>query len=73
MMKYLKGEDNKVADALSRYYSSDKPRETHNIATYVNADARLDPEGDNLTIAHNAELSAFQVSILPSEEREEVI
>ena len=73
MMKYLKGEDNKVADALSRYFSSDEPGETHDIAAYVNADARLDPEGDDLTIACTAELTAFQVSIIPSEEREEVI
>ena len=72
-MKYLKGEDNKVADALSCYFSSDEPGETHNIAAYVNADARLDPEGNDLTIPRTAELTAFQVSIIPSEEREEVI
>jgi hypothetical protein len=50
-MQYLKGEKNKVADALSRYFASDKPDERHDISTYVNADSRLDPSGEDLTIA----------------------
>ena len=60
-MQYLKGEKNKVADSLSRYYASDKPGETHDISAYVNADSRLDPEGEDLTIARTAELFAFRV------------
>jgi len=45
---YVKGETNLVADALSRYYESDNWDETKDTPQYVNADARLDPEGEDL-------------------------
>jgi hypothetical protein len=45
---YVKGETNLVADALSRYYENDQWDESHDEAQYVNADARLDPEGEDL-------------------------
>jgi hypothetical protein len=70
-MQYLKGEKNKVADALSRYFASNKPDERHDISTYVNADSRLDPSGEDLTIARTAELYSFKVSTLPEYGREE--
>ena len=45
---YVKGETNLVADALSRYFESDCWDELHEASQYVNADARLDPEGEDL-------------------------
>jgi hypothetical protein len=62
-MKYLKGEKNKVADCLSRYFANNKPDERHDISAYVNADARLDLDGEDLMIAWAAELFAFKADI----------
>ncbi|KAG8719335.1 hypothetical protein FRC09_011299 [Ceratobasidium sp. 395] len=45
---YVSGESNVVADALSRRYESDEPDEVRNPHEYVNADVRLDPEGEDL-------------------------
>jgi len=45
---YVKGETNLVADALSRYYENDEWDESPDGSLYVNADTRLDPEGENL-------------------------
>ena len=50
-MEYIEGPTNKVADSLSCYYISDEPGEIHDISEYVNADTRLDPDGDDLPIA----------------------
>ena len=64
-MMYLKGEKNKVADSLSRYFSMDKPGKDHSLVSYVNADARLDPNADDLPIARKAELIAMHVGVTP--------
>jgi len=45
---YIKGETNLVADALSRYYENDLWDEEIDKSQYVNADARLDPKGEDL-------------------------
>ena len=45
---YVKGETNLVADALSRYYENDNWDESYEASQYVNADSRLDPEGEDL-------------------------
>jgi len=45
---YVKGETNLVADTLSRYYESNNWDEMKDTPQYVNADARLDPEGEDL-------------------------
>jgi len=45
---YVKGESNLVADALSRYYESNNWDEKYEASQYVSADARLDPEGEDL-------------------------
>ena len=45
---YVKGEHNKVADCLSRYFESDTSKDVHDAHEYVNADARIDPEGEDL-------------------------
>jgi len=45
---YIKGETNLVADTLSRYYKSDNWDEAKDAPQYVNVDARLNPEGEDL-------------------------
>src|SRR6266850_1240509 len=60
-MEYIQGTTNLVADSLSRYYHSDEPDERHDILAYVNADARLDPEGDNLPIMRATELVSMRM------------
>ena len=45
---YVKGETNLVADMLSRYYKTDNWDDLHETPVYVNADAWLDPEGEDL-------------------------
>lgn len=47
-IQYVKGVSNKVADSLSRYYQSDTDDDNHPTHDYVNADSRLDPEGEDL-------------------------
>ncbi|KAF8626390.1 hypothetical protein AX15_004888 [Amanita polypyramis BW_CC] len=72
-MEYLKGEKNVVADALSRYFASNEPGKTHDVSAYVNADFRLDPERNDLTIARTAELIAFKVDAYPNSGRKELV
>src|SRR3981189_3089446 len=50
------GVDNKVADCLSRYYENDTGDESHPDHIYVNADARLDPDGELLPTDRYMEL-----------------
>ncbi|SJL16373.1 uncharacterized protein ARMOST_19895 [Armillaria ostoyae] len=45
---YIKGENNKVADCLSRYYENDSADDVHVAQDYVRADARIDPDGEDL-------------------------
>lgn len=45
---YVMGEDNKVADCLSRYYENDELDEVHSVNEYVRADVRMDPSGEEL-------------------------
>ncbi|KAI0070794.1 hypothetical protein K474DRAFT_1608020, partial [Panus rudis PR-1116 ss-1] len=59
-IEYIKGEDNKVADCLLRYYASDRLGETHPNHEYVNADWRLDKEGDDLLFDRLAEVCAMR-------------
>jgi hypothetical protein len=51
-IRYIKGELNKVADALSRYYEHDYWTEVPEIQDYVNTDVRLDPDHDDLPKEH---------------------
>lgn len=56
---YVKGEENVVADCLSRYHESDLPSESHPRHYYVNADERLDPDGEALPMGRAQELRAM--------------
>ena len=47
-IRYVKGEMNKVADALSRYFESDTWEDTVPPEEFVNADAQLDPDLDDI-------------------------
>ena len=59
---HVPGKDNKVADCLSRYYEEDNADEIHPIQEYVNVDARLDPEWDDLPGNRVQELRAGRVT-----------
>jgi len=45
---YIKGELNRVADCLSRYYENDTIQDVHMYDEYVRADARIDLAGEDL-------------------------
>ena len=45
---YVKGKLNKVAYCLSWYYENDTSADVHEPHKYIHADARMDPEGDDL-------------------------
>jgi len=47
-IRYIKGPDNEVADSLSQYYRNDTKEDNTPFHCYVNADIRLNPEGDDL-------------------------
>jgi hypothetical protein len=47
-IRYVKGELNKVADVLSRYYEHDYWTEVPEMQDYINANVRLDPDHDDL-------------------------
>jgi RNase H-like domain found in reverse transcriptase len=53
---HVDGVDNKVADCLSQYYENDTGDESHPEHIYVNADARLDPDGELLPTDRYMEL-----------------
>ena len=57
---YVKGETNKVADALSRYYLTDRVDEVHPSHIYVNADVRLDPTGEFLSDERMGEVARIR-------------
>ena len=58
IMMHIDGVDNKVADCLSCYYENDTSEDNHSENTYVNADIRLDPEGELLPTDRYMELRA---------------
>ncbi|KAJ3543853.1 hypothetical protein NM688_g5811 [Phlebia brevispora] len=66
-IEYVKGETNKVADCLSRYYLNDADGEVHPYDDYVSIDVRLDPEGEDLPQDHLAEVRAMRIGLLPSD------
>ncbi|KAG6881217.1 hypothetical protein C0995_002595, partial [Termitomyces sp. Mi166 len=44
------GELNKVADCLLQYFESDTIDDVHNVYDYVQADKRIDPEGEDFPL-----------------------
>ena len=59
---HVPGMDNKVADALSRYYEADNADDFHPIQDYVNADVQMDPDLEDLTNARIGELLAGRIT-----------
>jgi hypothetical protein len=59
-IQYIKGVTNKVADSLSRYYQLDTSEDSHPTFDFVNADVRLDPEGEDLPWNRVVELCTMQ-------------
>src|ERR1700694_4079312 len=64
---YVKGEYNKVANCLSRYFESNTSADEHGSHKYMQADRKIDPEGEDLPIErlrevmeHREELRAMQ-------------
>ncbi|KAG6859381.1 hypothetical protein C0995_009111 [Termitomyces sp. Mi166 len=60
---YVKGELNKVADCLLRYFESDTADDMHNVYDYVQADKRIDPEGEDLPLHRFHEIAEKRVEI----------
>ena len=60
---YIKGKTNLVADALSRYYENDQWSDPQVSIELVNADARLDPEGEDLPWERFEESKAMRTQI----------
>ncbi len=60
---YIKGEYNKVADCLSRYYESDTSADVHEFHDYVQADRRIDPDGEDLPMERLQEIKERVVEI----------
>jgi hypothetical protein len=54
---YVKGEYNKVADCLSRYFESDTSADVHEFHDYVQADRKVDPDGEDLPSERIKEIS----------------
>ena len=68
---YVKGELNKVADCLSRYFESDVAGEAHEPHEYVQADCRIDPDGEDLPLHRYQELRehVLEVRAMRDDER----
>jgi hypothetical protein len=59
---YVKGEENVVADALSRYYLN--PSAKPDITDLVSSDARLDEDGDDLPLGRLEEYHSLRAAAL---------
>jgi hypothetical protein len=64
-IQYVKGSSNKVADSLSRYHQSDTDDDKFGVHEFVNADIRLDPEGEDLLWGRIVEIRAMRVGNPP--------
>lgn len=65
---YIKGENNKVADCLSRYYKNDTNDEHHEAQAYVRADARIDPNGEDMPADRFTEVKGNVIEIRSMQE-----
>ncbi len=60
---YIKGENNKVADCLSCYYENDTNDDVHKAQAYVQADARIDLNGEDMPANRFTEIKGSIVKI----------
>jgi hypothetical protein len=60
---YIKGEYNKVADCLSRYFESDTSADVHEAHDYVQVDRVIDPNGEDLSLERLQEVKERRVEI----------
>ena len=60
--RHVAGTDNKVADALSRYYESDNADIFHPEINLMNADIRMNPHWEDLTNQRIGELLARRIT-----------
>jgi hypothetical protein len=67
---YIKGELNKVADCLSRYYENDTKSDAYELYKYVHADTCIDPMGEDLPIPRFQEITKKTIEIWALWERE---
>ena len=68
---YIKGELNKVADCLSRYYENDTPQDVHQYNEYVRADAQIDPTREDLPPQRFKEVTEHVIKICAMKAQEE--
>jgi transposase InsO family protein len=61
---HVPGEENRVADCLSRYYSNDKPSDHREEWEHVSIDRRLDPDGEDLPGNRPLEIKAYIAAAL---------
>ena len=59
---YIEGKLNKVADALSRYYTGQDEKAPFPMDVLVNVDQVLDPEGEDLPVARFVEVRATRIT-----------
>jgi hypothetical protein len=57
----VKGEYNKVADCLSRYFESNTNTNKHGPHNYIQADQRIDPNGEDLPMGRLQEITSHTV------------
>lgn len=63
-IRHVPGDQNKVADCLSRYYENDAFDEIHDSHHYVSADSRLDPNFEDLPEVRVRELASSSPALL---------
>jgi len=68
---YIKGDLNKVADCLSRYYKNDTIADVYQYDKYVRADAWIDPTGEDLSAQRFKEMTEHVIEIRAMKAREE--
>jgi hypothetical protein len=59
---HIPGDQNRVADCLSRYYSNDNVKTPRKQQEYVTIDLRLDPEGEDLPGDRRSELHHLRIN-----------
>ena len=71
-INYIEGKQNRVADALSRYYDGSSNESPFPMDDLVTVDQRLDPEGDDLPLGRFIEVKAARVRPLREQTEQRV-